>query len=113
MLLGENNMTRLYIDDYFTSNHIETNQILEVSNMDLLIEFAKIGLGVSCVIKEFVQTELNNGTLMELPLEKSLGNREVGFAYQNSSSLNDSIQKFIHFYKNEEQPAKATPIEKI
>jgi len=58
MLLDEKNMTRIFIDNYFIKNHIETNQILEVSNMDLLIEFAKIGLGVSCVIKEFVETEL-------------------------------------------------------
>lgn len=100
MLLDENNMTRLYIDDYFTNCHIETNQILEVSNMDLLIEFAKIGLGVSCVIKEFVQTDLDNGTLIEISLEKPLGKREVGFAYQASSPLSDSVQKFVRFYKN-------------
>lgn len=37
--------------------------------MDLLIEFVKIGLGVACVIKELVQKELDNGTLVELPLE--------------------------------------------
>ncbi len=99
MLLDEKNMTRLYIDDYFTSNQIETNQILEVSNMDLLIEFAKIGLGVSCVIKEFVQTELTDGILVEIPLEKSLEKREVGFAYCNTIALSDSIQKFIAFFK--------------
>ena len=26
--------------------------------MDLLIDFAKIGLGIACVIREFVETEL-------------------------------------------------------
>lgn len=100
MLLDEKNMTRLYIEDYFTRNHIETNQILEVSNMDLLIEFAKIGLGVSCVIKEFIQNELEDSTLVEIPLEKPLGKREIGFAFENNSSLSDSAQKFIRFYKN-------------
>jgi len=99
MLLDEKNMTRLFIDDYFTNNKIETNQILEVSNMDLLIEFAKIGLGVSCVIKEFIQNDLNNATLIEIPLDKPLGKREVGFAYQTNSPLSDSAQKFIRFYK--------------
>ena len=99
MLLDENNMTRLYIDDYFMNSHIQTNQILEVNNMDLLIEFAKIGLGVSCVIKEFVQTDLDNGTLIEIQLEKPLGKREVGFAYQAGSPLSDSAGKFIRFYK--------------
>lgn len=101
MLLDEKNMTRLYIEDYFTRNQIETNQILEVSNIDLLIEFARIGLGVSCVIKEFIKKDLEEGSLIEIPLEKPLGTREVGFAYLNSFQLSDSLQKFIRFYKNE------------
>ncbi|WMJ87635.1 LysR family transcriptional regulator [Anaerocolumna sp. MB42-C2] len=100
MLLDEKNMTRLYIEDYFTRNQIETNQILEVSNMDLLIEFAKIGLGVSCVIKEFIHKELADGILIELPLEKPLGKREVGFAYLSNSRLSEAAKKFIQFYKN-------------
>ncbi len=99
MLLDEKNMTRIFIDNYFIKNHIETNQILEVSNMDLLIEFAKIGLGVSCVIKEFVETELKNGSLVEIPLKVPLVKREVGFAYSNNNYLSDSAQKFINFYQ--------------
>jgi DNA-binding transcriptional LysR family regulator len=67
--------------------------------MDLLIEFAKIGLGVSCVIKEFVETELKNGSLVEIPLKVPLVKREVGFAYSNNNYLSDSAQKFINFYQ--------------
>lgn len=100
MLLDEKNMTRLYIEDYFTRNQIKTNQLLEVSNIDLLIEFARIGLGVSCVIKEFIQKELDEGSLIEIPLEKPLGKREVGFAYINNAHLSDSVRKFIRFYKD-------------
>ncbi len=100
ILLDEKNMTRLYIEDYFTKNQIETNQILEVNNMDLLIEFAKIGLGVSCVIKEFIQKELDDNILIEVPLEIPLGKREIGFAYSINPPLSDSARKFIRFYKN-------------
>jgi DNA-binding transcriptional LysR family regulator len=99
MLLDEKNMTRLFIDNYFTKNQIETNQILEVSNMDLLIEFAKISLGVSCVIKEFVETELNQDLLIEIPLENPLKAREIGFAYKKSAQLTQTLEKFIQFYK--------------
>lgn len=100
MLLDEKNMTRLYIDEYFARNNIVTKQILEVSDMDLLIEFAKIGLGLSCVIKEFIQKELDAGTLLEIPLEKPLGKREVGFAFLSSSPRSDSLQRFIDFMSN-------------
>ena len=36
-------------------SHIVPGQVLEVNTMDILIEFAKIGLGIGCVIREFVQ----------------------------------------------------------
>ena len=53
MLLNKNNMTRQYIDDYLTENRIQPKDYIEISSMDLLIEFARIGLGVACVIKKF------------------------------------------------------------
>lgn len=99
MLLDEENITRHYIDDYFKTYQIETNQILEVSNMDLLIEFAKIGLGVACVIKEFVQEELNHQSLLELPLPVPVPKREVGFAYMTKTPPSKAVSLFIDFYK--------------
>lgn len=108
MLLDEKNMTRIFIEEYFAKNMIKANQILEVNNMDLLIEFAKIGLGISCVIKEFIEKELNDGTLIELPLEKPLEKRSIGFAFKKSQKPNDALSKFIHFYKEEYPIAKAS-----
>ncbi len=102
MLLDEKNITRLYIEDYFTKHNIRTGQILEVSNMDLLIEFSKIGLGIGCVIREFVEKELSDGTLQELPPIHSLARRTVGFAYNRSTAQSDSVKRFIQFYKGED-----------
>lgn len=99
MLLDEKNISRLYIEDYFNRNHIETGQILEVSNMDLLIDFSKIGLGIGCVIKEFVQKELEDHTLIELPLPAKITKRNVGFAYNKTILQSGSVNKFIEFYK--------------
>ncbi|SHO52600.1 DNA-binding transcriptional regulator, LysR family [Anaerocolumna xylanovorans DSM 12503] len=99
MLLDEKNITRLYVEDYFTRNNIKTNQLLEVSSMDLLIEFAKIGLGISCVIKEFVQEELKSKELIELSLNPPLKKRAVGFAYSKEAFLPQSLKHFISFYK--------------
>ena len=75
MLLDKENMTRQYIDDYLSLYHIESNNLLEVSTMDLLIEFAKVGLGVACVIRQFVEKELEEGSLVEIPMEASMSKR--------------------------------------
>ncbi|HEX3075999.1 MAG TPA: LysR family transcriptional regulator [Lachnospiraceae bacterium] len=105
MLLDSENITRMYIDNYFKTYHIETNQIIEVSNMDLLIEFARIGLGVGCVIKDFVKDDLDNGTLIEIPFVAPISKRQVGFAYNSNIDLTDSVRKFIDFYQ-QKKPAE-------
>ena len=99
MLLDEENNTRIYIEEYFRDNDISPNSILEVTNMDLLIEFAKTGLGVACVIKEFVEKELADGTLVQLPLKAPVNKREVGYSYVRNAFLSDSMLKFIAFTK--------------
>ena len=97
MLLDEENITRKYIEDYFKTNLIEPQHILEISNMDLLIEFAKTSLGIACVIKAFVATELKEGTLIQIPLKTPINKREVGFSYSKNAFLSDSIRKFLDY----------------
>lgn len=101
MLLDKQNMTRQYIDNYLQTNHIIIQESIDVSNMDLLIEFAKIGLGTACVIRSFVKNELNNNSLVEIPLNLSIPKREVGFVYQKNKTLSKSLEEFICFYREQ------------
>ena len=63
-------------------NEIIANNLLEVTTMDLLIEFARIGLGIGCVIKEFVKEDLDSGRLVQLKLDPPIHKRNVGFLWQ-------------------------------
>ncbi len=99
MLLDKNNMTRQYIDDYLQNNQIVIKDSIDISDMDLLIEFARIGVGVACVIRNFVKSDLENGTLIEIPLGFPIHKREVGFAYKTSIKPSKSLAEFIRFYK--------------
>ncbi|WP_349669407.1 LysR family transcriptional regulator [Lacrimispora sp.] len=94
LLLDKNNMTRKYIDEYLNENQIIPNQLLEITTMDLLIEFAKIGLGIGCVIKEFVQEELDKKELIEVPMIAGIKKRTVGFAY-NPGSVSTAMEIFF------------------
>ncbi|MBR6402853.1 MAG: LysR family transcriptional regulator [Eubacterium sp.] len=82
MLLEKSNITRKHIDRYFYDNEINPGQILEINNMDLLIDFASIGMGVSAIVKEFAEEQLNNGTVVELELASPIPPRTVGFVYK-------------------------------
>lgn len=99
MLLDKNNMTRQYIDDYLQDNQIVIKDSIDISDMDLLIEFARIGVGVACVIRNFVKADLENGTLIEIPLGFPIHKREVGFAYKTTAKSSKSLAEFIRFYK--------------
>lgn len=96
MLLDRNNITRHYIEDYMNINHIQANNLLEVTTMDLLVEFSRIGLGIGCVIKEFVKEDLESGKLVQLELDNPIRKRSVGFAYSTNrrSRVLDTFIKF-------------------
>ena len=102
MLLDKNNVTRRYIDDYFQENLIDVSDTINISDMGLLIDFAKIGVGVACVIKSFVSRELTKGILEEIPLEIAIPKREVGFAYKENVKHSKALETFIDFYKTYE-----------
>lgn len=102
MLLDRHNVSRRYIDEYMRSNEFITGQmftdhILEVSSMDLLIEFAKIGIGIACVITDFVKNELKTGTLTSIPLSVPIQKREIGFTYLREYAANEELETFINF----------------
>ncbi len=97
MLLDKNNMTRQFIDDFLRENQIVIQDLIEISTMDLLIDFAKINLGVACVIREFVKDDLDAGILTEILLGFPMHKREVGFAYKNSLKPSKALELFIDF----------------
>ena len=100
MMLDEENITRQYINRVFLEHGVEFSNILEVSTMDLLIEFAKIGMGAACVIQEFVQEELDRGDLITLPLGLTFSPRQIGFACRKHEQANPDIQQFLDLRGN-------------
>lgn len=99
ILLDKNNITRQYIDQYFLENAIHIKDSIDISDLDLLIEFSKISLGIGCAIKSFVKKDLEEGTLIEIPLKEQINRREVGFAYRTNTRSSKSLAEFINFYK--------------
>lgn len=79
MLLDRENLTRQYLDAHMKEHTLFPENVLETTSMDLLIDFARVGLGIAGVIRQFVQEELKDGSLIELPLPFPVAPREIGF----------------------------------
>lgn len=95
MMLDEENISRQTINSRMREHHMEPTHILEVSTMDLLIQFAETGLGIAGVIRQFVEPELNNGTLCEIPLEFDFPDREIGFVCRKKDRGLPLLQYFF------------------
>jgi len=99
MLLESPNSTREFINNYFAKQNLIITPDIEASNMDFLIECAKIGLGITSVIKEFSHGDLEAKTLVELPLDIPIPPRYIGVIYKNSSNLSIAAKTLIDFLK--------------
>ncbi len=99
MLLENPNATRKFIDNYFDMQNLSVVPDIEASNMDFLIECAKIGLGITSVIKEFSLDDLENQTLIEIPLDVQIAPRYIAVIYKNSSNLSIAAKTLIDFLR--------------
>ncbi len=97
MVLEEANVTRTHVDEYLHSQGIGCSQVLEINNMDLLIDFAAIGMGVASVVREFAQEQLDSGVITELPLDTPIPSRSVGFAYSGVKNQSTAMKKFMEW----------------
>ena len=95
MLLDKDNVSRRHLNQYYAQNGINPLHILEVNEMDMLIEFARMGIGVSGVVKQFVEQELADGSLLEIELPAPIAPREIGFLYHRVQPMNENIIKFL------------------
>ncbi len=102
MMLDKENLTRQYIDGCLKNDGLQNVQMIEISSMDLLIDCAKIDLGVACVIEEFVREELKTGTLIRFPLALTIPKRKIGFACLKQTNPSAPLEEFMQFVKKEQ-----------
>ena len=100
MLMDDKNVSRHYIDMYIRENQLDFKQVIALNTMDLLIDFAKIDMGISCVIRSFVEKDLENGSLMQIDIAPPIPKRKIGFMY-HANNCSKSLESFISFLEKE------------
>ena len=61
---------------------------------------ARIGLGAGCVIKNFVEDELQSGVFVEIPMDPPIPRRTIGFVSNSQSFHSKALDMFIKFYRH-------------
>lgn len=104
MMLEKDNVTRTYIDAYLAENNVSFQPEIEVSSLEFLAEFARIGLGIAAVIGNFVQDELRKGLLHEIPVTPAIPQRRIGIVTPKNLPLSIAAKTFVDVVKRSSCP---------
>lgn len=99
-LLQKGLNTRNYIENVLASYELKVTPKAELSTMELLIEFAKKGLGVSCVIKDFINDYVDREELFVIPIKENIPKRYLSIAVKKNLPLTSAAQKFIELFQS-------------
>lgn len=95
ILLEKKSNSRKYIDNIFLKDGFVLNPSIELGAHELLLQLAKINLGISCTVKEFSNKYLENGDVFELKLEKTIPERAIGYFYSKTLTLTPALKNFL------------------
>lgn len=94
MLLQKESSTRKNLDSFFISKGIEITPEIELESMDLLVELARIGLGIAYVLKECAIQFVEKKELFMLQLKEPSPKRQLAIASLKNVPLSPAAQAF-------------------
>lgn len=95
LLLQKESLTRRNLDAFFASKGLNVVPEIELESMELLIELAKIGLGIAYVLKESAAALVSEGELFILKTEDRMPVRKLGLARLKNVPLSPAADLFI------------------
>ncbi len=95
LLLEKNSATRRNFDNFLKRQGIRIVPEIELENVELLVEFAKIGLGIAHVVRESIQESVEKGQLFIVEPQQSLPQRQLGMITSKNMPLSRAGQKFV------------------
>ena len=101
ILIEKNASSRHFLEKNFNEKNISLNPQIEVAVHDLLIRFASIHLGISCVVEQFASKELEKGIIKRIPLDPPLPKRSIGCAYLKNAPLSYAAKAFLDLIKQQ------------
>ena len=95
VLLEQASNSRKYLDDFASVCGVTLHPEIELGAHSLLVEFAKIGLGIACVTREFAARAIESGELFEVELVSPMPPRNIGLISLEGVPLSAAAERFI------------------
>ncbi|HXF10316.1 MAG TPA: LysR family transcriptional regulator [Desulfuromonadaceae bacterium] len=95
ILYSKRSITFRLIEDYFRREQMVLNAVAEVGSMEATKELVKLGLGVSILAPWVAKKEIEEGSLVALPLGRKKLQRRWGILHWRGKRLNLAEETFI------------------
>ena len=95
ILYSKRSVTFRLIEDYFRREQVVLNTVLEVGSMEATKELVKLGLGVCILARWIAKREIEEGSLVALPLGRKKLSRRWGILRWQGKRLNLAEETFI------------------
>ena len=100
IFLEPSSNSRKYVEKFMLSKGIKISPEFELGSFDLLLEFARINLGIACVVKEFSKEYLEKGLLYEINISEEIPSRSIGICHLKSVPLSLASTKFVEILED-------------
>ncbi len=94
MMLDKGSTTSEFLHKIFLEKHLELVPDIELASNDLLIDLAKIGLGIAC-IPDFCLSDEKNGEIFVIKIADSLPERGIAACYNDIKKLSEPAVQFL------------------
>jgi DNA-binding transcriptional LysR family regulator len=95
ILYGKTSYTFRMIESYFREEKIVLESLLDLGNMEAIKELVKLGLGISILAPWTAQTEIEQGSLVALPLGRRKLKRRWGVLHWQGRRLSLAEETFV------------------
>ncbi len=95
LLLQQDSSTRRNIDITFKELGVNIFPEIELESVELLVEFARIGLGIAHVLKESAEMLMRSGELFAVKTKEAFQSRRLGFVFMKDMPLSQASSEFL------------------
>ncbi|MBQ9115557.1 MAG: LysR family transcriptional regulator [Clostridia bacterium] len=98
VMLDRGTSTRKYQESWMKRCGVDEDHLqpdIELATSDLVVEFAKRGMGIGCVVEEFAKEDIAAGRLVEIPLAEPFPPRWFMLAYLKKMPLSSGTKQFL------------------
>jgi LysR family transcriptional regulator, low CO2-responsive transcriptional regulator len=107
ILYSKNSVTFRLIEQYFRREEMSLNTVIELGSMEATKELVKLGIGISIVAPWIAGKELEDGSLVALPLGRRKLERRWGILHWKGRHLSLAEETFLGLCESACLPLRA------